>query len=445
MCLFLLFYLQNKKTFEDDDFYIREFKELNGQTFGSMLEQFDEKVMVVGICQDYLTADGVESSRNTRSGGEKPTKRTILSPPDDYVIQSNDKMLLLMSDASSETLTTRSAKGQFTSREQRLKHNKRILHRQKKKEDALAIEASVTQASTKGCSDEESRLLLQDKNSMSNEELDSGGEGGQVHNNVTSQNDTEINKNFKKINRSLLEPKTIALLGWRSPECMVGLLRNIDALACKGSKVILMNELSVDARTEELQSTGTLIFEETRPHESDKTADCLKNIMIEHVVGSPTKKEDLKELKLKDLYSVVLLARDERNSEEPGDWGHAQKSADAESITAAVLLDEVRVDQCGNSFIGPIVVVEFLAYATERALRGIDLFGTMPNTIAFHSNEMETGIIASKTAFDIAPRTIDTILTPFVFFFANSCGAATRSRSSSGKNHHAYAKCEDRP
>ena len=58
------------------------------------------------------------------------------------------------------------------------------------------------------------------------------------------------------------------------------------------------------------------------------------------------------------------------------------------------MLDELRVALLGEKSVGPTVVIEFLHDVTKRVLEGLNLLSAMPATIAFHSNELETGLIA---------------------------------------------------
>ncbi len=135
--------------------------------------------------------------------------------------------------------------------------------------------------------------------------------------------------------------------------------------------------------------------------------------------------------------------------------GASQKAADAASITTAVLLDELRATSLGNDSAGPTVVVEFLHDVTKRVLEGLDLLSSMPATSAFHSNELETGLIAITSLQPRVEAIIENLLRvrrkrnealknvkvalPLSFYLCSKCfnvNITKRRQNLTRNNHH---------
>jgi len=115
------------------------------------------------------------------------------------------------------------------------------------------------------------------------------------------------------------EPLSFLFIGWRRD--MDDLLRELDGYVAKGTQVTLFAELSLDRRAQALNPDGL------------ETGLVLKNIEIQHVVGSPLSRKDLGKLDMTSFSSVLILADETYEID--------VQTMDSRSLTSLLLIRDI--------------------------------------------------------------------------------------------------------
>lgn len=292
-----------RRRFEHQDLYIRGFKELTSKRdvpFWSVLRRFDHEAMVLGVCRPsepnrYSFGEAIPNmpqSRDKLIGMQSPQftvkgaasgMTTIISPPDDYILQPGDRLLLLMDDATSKTLSERSLKGHYWDRAGRERHLQKIKERKKKSKEAfekarqesyelsenLNNETDEDDNDLDEWSEDDDEEGQEQKGACQEESMSSGSEAywnmqmerwhaktGRDGGAMAARLAARAHAKAAAFNARLATPAHVALVGWREAPGMVTLLRAIDVLVAPGSTVILLSDEPLDDREEELKKVG---------------------------------------------------------------------------------------------------------------------------------------------------------------------------------------------
>ena len=317
----LAFVLEHIMAFEGSEFYFEEWPELRGKTFRELLCAFDGAV-VVGL----KVAEGSELLRDQDPGltlQQKRVDRVKLTPPDDYVLQEGDQVIVLAEDNDSYEPNDLMYRERLSERGQQLREQIRASHLKEERPSGKREQLREIASTTLRRSSATIRRYASEMRSKAS----MTGIADDAWNSATESMGSAPTKSKKE---------KILFIGWRRD--MADMIRSLDVLVQPGSELWLFASVPVPERVEKLRDAG------------NKRELVLENLVIRNALGNPTIRRDLLQIVSLDEFgddtgvSATLLDFDSTLilADQAADVGGDNLSSDGRTLATFLLTSDVR-------------------------------------------------------------------------------------------------------
>jgi len=232
----LAFVLEHVMAFEGSEFYFEEWPELHGRRFREVLCAFDGAVVVgLKVAEDSVLLQDLDPGLTAQ---QKRVARVRLNPPDDYVLQEGDEVLVLAEDNDSYELNDLAYRETLSERGQQLRAQILASHAAdttpvRKRQQLLGLASRTLERGTMTVKRVASETVARAS--------------------LTGIADDAWNSATESMGRapSSTAKEKILFVGWRRD--MADMIRSLDNLVQPGSELWLFASVPVPERVEKLR------------------------------------------------------------------------------------------------------------------------------------------------------------------------------------------------